>query len=869
MRIKTSKTRSPLIDYLKDISGRNKRRISVLLAVFYSIFLFVAGVLVHKSGLVEDVIKPAIKSRRVFLKHLARGAFKARPERLTIDIKHEDFQKLEYKRREALEANLLMKDDADYVNARIRHNGKTLKAKMRLKGDHTDHLVTDKWSFRVVLKGDDTLFGMKVFSLQHPNTRNYIYEWLFHKALRREGLVSLRYDFIDVTVNGRDLGIYAIEEFFDKRIIEHNEYREGPIIRFDEEKMWEERLQRGDAVNAGSYLSSTIDAFQTNKTMRDEGLRNDFLKALSLLELFRKGELKTSDVFDAVKLAKFFALCDLMGAEHATIWINMRFYFNPITCRLEPIGFDASCAPIQYPCLKQQGDSSYAPKDSGAPLETLYSNLTRDREFLKLYMAELERVSDPSYIENLFSDIGGELKSRLDILYKGFPYYNFSKDMYYSNRQIIEVSLNPVKVVNAYFNGSYTEGLDIEFGNAQAMDAEVVGLLCDGSVMMAPAQEVFLSGKIPSETVAYRNTRFLFPAGFEWDESMLSGLKLVCRVFGTSRERHEAVFPFNRITRSFIDNDFVRERPNSEDFDFISVDESDKKILIKQGLWEINRNLILPEGYTVICAEGVQINLTNKAKILSFSPLYFIGSEELPITVYSGDSTGEAFLVMAQGRKSVLKYVIFKNLAAPEQAGWKLTGAVTFYESPVEIYNCEFLGNRMSDDGLNVVRSGCLIERTLFKDTFSDALDFDFVKGRIIDTSFINCGNDGIDVSGSVVDIERVLVDGAKDKGISAGEISSVTAEDVRIRNSNIAGASKDLSVLNITNMNITDCDIGFTVYKKKAEYGGARLIADNCAEKGIKKRYMLEDGSGLLINKAEMKPNAKDVYVSLYGTEE
>ena len=76
---------------------------------------------------------------------------------------------------------------------------------------------------------------MKEFSIQHPKTRNYVYEWLFHEALKREDLLSLRYEFIDVTLNGKDLGTYALEESFEKRLIEHNGYREGPIVRFNED----------------------------------------------------------------------------------------------------------------------------------------------------------------------------------------------------------------------------------------------------------------------------------------------------------------------------------------------------------------------------------------------------------------------------------------------------------------------------------------------------------------------------------------------------------------------------------------------------------------------------------------------------------
>lgn len=873
MKIKTSDTKSPLFNYTRGFFTsylkRHRAQAAALLVCLYSLLIFIAGILAHKSGVIEDVIKPAIKTNRIFLKHWMRGAFIARPDEITIDIKYEDFQKLEYRRREALEANLLMKKDAqDYVPARIRYNARTLKAKVRLKGDHTDHLEGAKWSFRVVMKGGDTLFGMKVFSLQHPRTRNYIYEWLYHQALKREGLVSLRYDFIDVVLNGRKMGIYAIEEFFDKRLIEHNEYREGPIIRFDETEMWEELLQRGEVVNSGTYLSSPIDAFQTNKILSDQDMRQVFTKAISLLEAFRKGELKASDVFDVKKLARFFAITDLMGAEHATIWINMRFYFNPVTARLEPIGFDANCMPIENLCLKQV-DNSYGARGTGAGLENLYSALAGDRAFFEDYVKELERVSDPAYLESFFSEIGGELKKKLDILYKELPQYNFSKDMYYHNQHIIDVNLNPVKTVNAYLNKADEKGMEIELGNVQIMDTEILGLGYKDNIFARPLENVILPGKISSEPVTYQKVRFIFPEGFVWQDDKLADIKVVSMIIGTNRERYENIFPFARFVRAYIDNDFVRKPPNAERFDFIIVDKAAKKIFIKQGAWVLSKDLIFPAGFTVVCPEGVSIDLINKARILSFSPLDFIGTVENPIVIYSSDSTGQGILVMADGQRSILNHVTFRNLAAPVEEGWKLTGAVTFYESPVDIYNCGFLANRLSDDGLNIVRSEFTMDRVLFKDVFSDAFDGDFVKGRITNSMFIKCGNDAVDVSGSSVYIKNILVDGNGDKGISAGEVSAVSAEEVEVRNGNIGVAAKDLSILNITGLKISNCNIGFAVYQKKPEYGPAKLTAEVFKESGVKKRYLLEEGSELTIDKVGMHPNGKNIYNLLYGSDQ
>ncbi|NJM95793.1 MAG: hypothetical protein HC792_06715 [Acaryochloridaceae cyanobacterium CSU_5_19] len=36
----------------------------------------------------------------------------------------------------------------------------------------------------------------------------------------REGLPALRYEFVNVIQNGKDMGIYALEEHFEKRLIE-------------------------------------------------------------------------------------------------------------------------------------------------------------------------------------------------------------------------------------------------------------------------------------------------------------------------------------------------------------------------------------------------------------------------------------------------------------------------------------------------------------------------------------------------------------------------------------------------------------------------------------------------------------------------
>ena len=104
---------------------------------------------------------------------------------LVIDIKFRHMQKLYKKRAEALKKGVLIQETEDFVPASIRHGDQTTRIKLRLKGDHTDHLDSDKWSFRIHVKGKDHIFGMRRFSIQHPKVRGYQGESLFFETLRQ------------------------------------------------------------------------------------------------------------------------------------------------------------------------------------------------------------------------------------------------------------------------------------------------------------------------------------------------------------------------------------------------------------------------------------------------------------------------------------------------------------------------------------------------------------------------------------------------------------------------------------------------------------------------------------------------------------
>lgn len=354
------------------------------------------------------------------------GVF-SNPEKISIDISFKDYQKLDYKRRVAIERGVLFSSSEDYVSAKIRYGNKELDARIRLKGDNIGHLKENKWSFRIKLKGEDRLFGMKTFSIQDPKTRNYLNEFVFHKSLKNEDIISLRYEFIEVVINGKNRGIYALEEHFDKELLGNNNRIEGLIVKFNEDVWWEEfdkiENKRSFDVSKYDYLffDAPIDSFQNKKIIKNKKLSNQFEIAKNLLENFRLGKLKTHEVFDIDKLSKYFSIVTVTCSGHGSGWTNIRFYYNPITSKLEPIGFDAMSS--KRNCQISEDFNPHSPK-------SFYKLLFSDKVFYEKYLQELERISQKSYWDDLLSELNLEIERNINILYRDYPYYNFSIDFY-------------------------------------------------------------------------------------------------------------------------------------------------------------------------------------------------------------------------------------------------------------------------------------------------------------------------------------------------------------------------------------------------------------------------------------------------------
>ena len=835
---------------------------------------FFVGAKVQREGKTTLLIR-AVKSPATLARHYLAG-LQAKPVRLVLDIKHKHVQKLEHERAQTAENDgLLITLDADdsYVPATLSVGDERFEVKLRNKGNWRDSRAGDKVSFRVKLKGGKTVLGMSRFSLHAPATKGDMGEWFFHRWLAHLGLVSMHYDFVEVTVNGKDLGVHAIEESFTRRLVEHNERREGVLIRFDE--YWSYYFlyykvvpDEWSKVLAQLFVLSPIATYESARVEGSETLAKAFRTGKSLMEAFRQGELPTHQVFDAPKLARLFALTDVLGHDHNLELRNVRYYLNPITSLLEPVGYDQHL-PIKVRHDPLVGDH----RQMHGPREKLYwiDHFFRDPVFFEAYLKELDAISQPGVYDGFLAASDADYRAKLGIMYRDdATWSDHSVGDMRENIATIRRKLQTRKSIDAYLARVEGDIAELQLTNIHVQPVRVRGVSFDGVELPLEGTATWpvLEAKAQAELMPYATVRVKLPPNAAKREGgIAAGLRVRAAVLGTTYDHETLVRDWAYIDRNFLAGDFMRRAPNHTQFDFVQVDEAARTLRLKPGVHVLRESLILPGGYQLVAGPGVVLDLRDGAVVLSRSPVHFEGTAELPIIVRSSDQTGQGFAVLTDGQPSSMSHVRFEDLSNPVQQGWSMPGAVTIHEGVVTLRDVAVVRNRC-EDALNLVRSKIDLERVRFEKTKADAFDCDFCRGEIRDSDFVECGNDGVDVSGSEITLRKLRIAGSGDKAVSAGEGSTMVVEDVTVRDSEIGLCSKDRSTLRAKGVDIDATRVGFAVFLKKAEFGVSQMWADDLKLGKLERPYLLEKGSSLTLDGKPQPMTHDNVKEILYGAE-
>lgn len=786
---------------------------------------------------------------------------------LRIYISPEDFENMEYLRSQVLKTEKT-KSGQKFFPCVIKSNSLFTSAKIRLKGDRIMHYEDAQQSFRIETNDDNQVFSVKKFSIHKAKTKNYIYESFYHNALKELGLIGLRYFYVRLYLNNLDMGIYAFEEFNGKELIENSQRKEGYIFHFSED------------FNNTILDSMPIELF--GKSPKKEPLKSNYQFQKKLLTDFKNGNKSVSEVFDVDKLAKFYAFSDIFEYHHGAVAKSVRYYYSPISCKFEPIGFDGHHGTQTGTFIAAELGINpncgwyYDLYDEWFKL--LFNNpKTFDYKFYSSYIKSLNQMSEKKFTDSLInllspqneidlnkikSDLTPPLKDKIF----SFGPEPFQFDLSYVNvRQThIKELLSEKQRLSAFIISNSKNELTIAIRNTERLAIELIALKSDLEIISNLNQIILLPNfntRTDSSYTLYtfKNIALKNLTSLSIDYNVVGDFKkqnsLIQNKIISSNTSAKCII--NPITNNEELNELIKNK-------FISIDSKNKTIFIKKGEWKINKPLIIPEDYTLFIKEGTIIDLTNNAYIKSNSPCIFTGTKNMPITIHSSDTSGQGLFVIAPNQLSKFDYVNFNHLKSINQKTWQLSGSVTIFESPVSFINCTFK-NMLSEDALNIIRTTFEIDACEFQNIKSDAFDGDFVNGSITASKFLNCENEGIDVSGSKIKISNTLLSQIKDKGISCGEESSVEANNVTISDSKIGAASKDKSTLTINNSKINNCQYGFSAYQKKNVYGPGFINVNKCELTNVNENYLLENGSTIIHDSKKIDSYQKFIKFILY----
>ena len=294
-------------------------------------------------------------------------------------------------------------------------------------------------------------------------------------------------------------------------------------------------------------------------------------------------------------------------------------------------------------------------------------------------------------------------------------------------------------------------------------------------------------------------------------------------------ERYSKILSSKPIPESSVKHEL-------EKHNFLTFDEKNNVIKIKEGVWDVKRPIVIPPGYTLVADKEVSLFFDQQSYILAHGQISLLGSKESPVILTSKNPNqywkGVVIMGNSELPKSILKNITISNITSMNESGWSINAGFFVHQVNLVMNNVTFHNNN-SEDVLNIVNSKYDISNIIMKHAVSDGLDSDFSDGRIVGGTFSNIGygggGDALDFSGSKATLTNLIITKVDDKGLSVGEGSNVNANNLQISDLSVGAAVKDGSILNISQSEINNAYLAaIMAYTKKNAYGGATAYINN-----------------------------------------
>jgi spore coat protein CotH len=798
-----------------------------------------------------------------------------------LKIKSNYMRQVDQLAKRLVKKGFMTTEDRLWVPATFWADGNQYKVKVRLRGDYQNHWQRSKKSWRVKFKKDNLFRNYREINLVLPEDRQNEMEHVAFSMGRKIGLLVPDSGFASVKINNVKYGGYFWFEQMSKETLERLRYPEGEI--FSDTDAWIDNRTASAEYDGGlRYPEFELHpSFYKSKIHRKlESGMHIASRWRKFLELIATASQETieREIPYFVNLKKFVTWSSatwMFGSTHAQESANIRWYYNTTTGLFEPLLYDIYM--FIPPAWSKAGRNFNLSTFEAETPNGIVSRILRipevqqmrnqrlwelldqfDDLIIKPAKASYARLRsslpqgvDRKYLHRTDSQHEIRLKDLKQIRVRLKRHLSFirlfAEPIFHleSEQPRLEIKLVPDGMANLNID-------ELALSVSNKIPIELIP--SSANIRLAKATEsksleFSINSNIDETNITFKNLSLyskrspdLQQNRSEWILTLNFSKKDVVKwARAISTLKVSGKFN-NSVTGEPIKKRFIRwSRPTliSAQKPFISpvmpIDQFIKlstlpfqiirdTLILEAGIHELNRELIIPAGYSLTLQPGVTLRMGPKASILIRRRLKAAGTLNAPINIIAKDPKRPwgTIAVVSAKMPSSLQHVIISGGSEAWIQGIYLSGQVSFYSSDVYINNSVITkGN--ADDGLNIKHARFSIANTRIESNSSDGFDGDWVTGTIKNSALSANGGDGGDFSGSQILFLNTVIRGMGDKGISAGEKSRIVVFNSLIRNSKIGIASKDLSHVSIYASAFVNNQTALSLYRKKSIFGGGK----------------------------------------------
>jgi hypothetical protein len=193
-------------------------------------------------------------------------------------------------------------------------------------------------------------------------------------------------------------------------------------------------------------------------------------------------------------------------------------------------------------------------------------------------------------------------------------------------------------------------------------------------------------------------------------------------------------------------SDFVRLNP---EFEIVSTE---KNRLALRGDHLIDRTVVIPRGVELVIEPGTVLRFGPACSMICYGPVRARGTQRNPIQFTARHALlkwGVIGVVGSEGgKRSLFEYTSFDHGRQARVNRIDFRGCLSIIGGGADIRHNSF-SHLFGKDAVYVLKADILIHDNVVQNTFKDGLDLDGSRGEIHHNRFVDCGDEGIDLSHS------------------------------------------------------------------------------------------------------------------------